>query len=262
MCRFGKICHPISMFSICHGNLLLNICLRKYNPTISLRCVVKSCSFLGTFIYEISTTRSRVSPYGFRRTCQYQLEKGLATFVRLAEENPYTGTPEQIVTLCLGIDAAATRLNDRRSLSSSEEIGINDKVFSKLRVIGKSPEATDRQRTFRDVVKGLPASYSTIHVLCSIIPAELVTGIRSKSITSHHSQCSKGICQTGSVPCSSSNRWGKRSLGCKGFFWSVFRPEETSFREGIKSTGGSTEKGLPRARGCPATSNNPDASQP
>ena len=57
-----------------------------------------------------------------------------------------------------------------------------DKVFSKLKKIGETFQGlTEKER--RDVIEGLPASYSTIHVLCSISPAELVTGVKSKNIT-------------------------------------------------------------------------------
>ena len=106
------------------------------------------------------------------------LEKGLETFLRLAEENPYTGTAEQIINLSLGIDAAATRLKKPTFLLFRDKTGINEKVFSKLRIIGNTLK-TLKDKDRREVIKGLPASYSTIHVLCSITPAELTTGIRS-----------------------------------------------------------------------------------
>lgn len=157
-----------------------------------------------------------------------QLEKGLATFVRLTEENPYTGTPEQIVTLCLGIDAAATRLKRSTFSLFREETGINDKVFSKLRVIGKTlKQLSDKER--RDVVNGLPASYSTIHVLCSISPAELVTGIRSKNISPATTVgAARAYAKQVRFPALAAADGGKGRWGAKQeHLWSVFRPEET-----------------------------------
>ena len=156
------------------------------------------------------------------------LEKGLATLVQLAEENPYTGNAEQITTLSLGIDAAATRLKGPTFSLFREETGINEKVFSKLRVIGKTlKQLTDKER--RDVVKGLPASYSTIHVLCSISPAELVTGIRNKSITPGTSvSAARAYAKQVRFPAVAAadgekGRWGAKQQ----HLWSVFRPEET-----------------------------------
>ena len=88
-------------------------------------------------------------------------EEALGTFIRFVEENPYTGTAEQIVTLSQGIAAAGTRLDASTFSIYKEQSGIGEKVFSKLKVIGKTfLKLTDKQR--RDVVKGLPASYSTI----------------------------------------------------------------------------------------------------
>ena len=160
-----------------------------------------------------------------------QLEKGLATFVRLAEENPYTGTTDQIVTLCLAIDAAATRLpRPTFSLFSEEmeEMGISDKVFSKLKVIGKTlKQLTDKER--RDVVKGLPASYSAIHVLCSLSPAELVTSIKNKSITPATTVgAARAYAKQVRFPALAAvdgekGRWGAK----QEHLWSVFRPQET-----------------------------------
>ena len=156
------------------------------------------------------------------------LEKGLETFLRLAEENPYTGTAEQIINLSLGIDAAATRLKKTTFLLFRDKTGINEKVFSKLRIIGKTLK-TLKDNDRREVIKGLPASYSTIHVLCSITPAELTTGIRSKSITSDTTvSAARAYTKQIRFPALAATDGDKGRWGTKQeHLWSVFRPEET-----------------------------------
>jgi hypothetical protein len=151
----------------------------------------------------------------------------LGTFVQLVEENPYAGTAEQIVTLSLGIAEAATQLDASTFSLFKEQSGIGEKVFSKLKVIGKTLlKLTETQR--REVVKGLPASYSTIHLLCSISPEELVTGVKSKNITPTISvrearDYTKQVRfpQMAAVN-SEKGRWGAKQEQ----LWSVFRPEE------------------------------------
>ena len=154
-------------------------------------------------------------------------EEALGTFIRFVEENPYTGTAEQIVTLSQGIAEAGTRLDASTFSLYKEQSGIGDKVFSKLKVIGKTLlKLTDKQR--RDVVKGLPASYSTIHLLCSISPEELVTGVKSKNITPSISvrearDYTKQVRfpQLAAID-GEKGRWGAK----QEHLWSVFRPEE------------------------------------
>ena len=110
------------------------------------------------------------------------VDKSIATFERFVTENPYNGTTEQIVTLSVGLAETASRL-DRSTFSLLKEgIDINDKVLSKLKVIGDTLLSIDEKRR-RDVVKRLPASYSTIHKLCALKPEELVTGTKSGVIT-------------------------------------------------------------------------------
>ena len=63
-----------------------------------------------------------------------------------------------------------------------DKSGISSKIFSKLKVIGEELlELTETKR--KSVIKGLPASYNTIHTLCSLKPEELVTGVKSKCVT-------------------------------------------------------------------------------
>ena len=105
----------------------------------------------------------------------------LTTFRRFVDENPYTGTTDQIVTLSLGI-IELSKLDRSTYSIYKDESGINEKVFSKLRVIGKTlKELTPKQR--QEVIKGLPPSYSLIHLLCSLKPEEILTSVRTKNIT-------------------------------------------------------------------------------
>jgi hypothetical protein len=99
----------------------------------------------------------------------------------LAEENPYTGTARQVITLCIGIYEASVELDAQTMRALRNELPITDKIYSKLRVIGKTCCAlptTQRQV----VMKALPDSYSTIHVLCGLKPQELHTAAKSKRI--------------------------------------------------------------------------------
>ena len=97
------------------------------------------------------------------------------------DENPYTGTTDQIVTLSLGI-IELSKLDRSTYSIYKDESGINEKIFSKLRVIGKTlKELTPKQR--QEVIKGLPPSYSLIHILCSLKPEEILTSVRTKNIT-------------------------------------------------------------------------------
>ena len=109
-------------------------------------------------------------------------EKALSRIKSVTAENPYTGTTDQIATLSLGIYEASKVLSKSVFTLYKDETGINEKIFSKLKVIGKTlQELQDDER--RNVVKALPPAYSTIHKLCSLNPRELVTGVRSGAIT-------------------------------------------------------------------------------
>jgi len=100
----------------------------------------------------------------------------------LVEANPYTGTAQQVCTLCLGIYEASVALDAKTMRAARDQIPITDKIFSKLKVVGKVLDAlTPDQRT--QVIKCLPDSYSTIHALCSLKPQELHTATKSKRIT-------------------------------------------------------------------------------
>ena len=109
-------------------------------------------------------------------------DRAMETFAQFVQQNPYTGTAEQVVTLSLGIAAAGKRLSRPTFSLWRDESGIGEKVFSKLKVIGERLGELD-DKTRRAVVKGLPASYSAIHLLCALKPEELVTAVQSGQVT-------------------------------------------------------------------------------
>ena len=109
-------------------------------------------------------------------------DKALGDFVSLVAKNPHSGTAEQVVTLSLAIADANQTLPARTFALYKEASGLGDKVFSKLKVIGERLGQLD-PKTRADVIKGLPDSYSTIQVLCSLKPEELATAIKTKQVT-------------------------------------------------------------------------------
>ena len=109
-------------------------------------------------------------------------EKGLATFKKLVAENPHTGTVQQVVNLSIGIATTAERLSPATLAIYRDASGVGEKVFSKLKVIGERIGQLD-DKIHRDVINGLPASYSTIHLLCSLKADELTTAVRTKQVT-------------------------------------------------------------------------------
>jgi hypothetical protein len=109
--------------------------------------------------------------------------RALATFQELLANNPHTGTAEQVVNLSLGIAEASQTLSAATFALYRDESGVGEKVFSKLKVIGERLGQLDA-RTRGEVLKGLPASYSTIHLLCALKSEELVTAtVKRKHIT-------------------------------------------------------------------------------
>ncbi len=110
------------------------------------------------------------------------VDAALKTFKQFVKENPCDGTAEQVVTLSLGIAEASKILDKSVFVLYKEASNISSKTFSKLKKIGERLlELTETKR--KSVIKGLPASYNTIHTLCSLKPEELVTGVKSKCVT-------------------------------------------------------------------------------
>ncbi len=157
----------------------------------------------------------------------------LTTFKRFVDENPYTGTTEQIVTLSLGI-IELSKLDRSTYSVFKDESGINEKIFSKLRVIGKTfKELTSKQR--QEVIEGLPPSYSVIHILCSLKPEEILTSVRTKNITpSTTVEGSRRYTKQIRFPHLTTNdtekgRWSSKTEN----LWSVLRPEDLPIGDDI-----------------------------
>lgn len=107
------------------------------------------------------------------------------SFKQFVAEHPYTGTAEQVCILSMGLAEAAMQL-DRSTYThyrqkTGNELGINDKVLSKLKVIGETLLKIDEKQR-REVIKKFPSSYSTIHILCSLKPDELITAVKNGTV--------------------------------------------------------------------------------
>ena len=153
----------------------------------------------------------------------------LQTFKRFVAENPYTGTAEQVVTLSLGLAAASAQLEKSTYINYRQETGISDKVLSKLKVIGETLLLIEEKKR-KDVIKCLPASYSTIHKLCALKPEELVTAAKSKVITpSLSSRAADTYVKQVRFPRAflqgDKGRWGTK----EETLYSVVRPEDKNF---------------------------------
>ena len=174
-------------------------------------------------------------------------EKSLSKIQKITDENPYTGTAEQVVTLSLGIFEASDVLSKSTFSLYRERTGINDKVFSKLKVIGKSlQELKDDER--REVMKALPPSYSTIHQLCSLRSKELVKGVRSGAITPLMSVRSAGefVKQvkfpTYKATDGEKGRWGTK----QEHLFAIYRPEGVVLTDAQRQSLGEALRGVCR----------------
>lgn len=103
-------------------------------------------------------------------------------FLLLLESNSYTGTAEQVATLCIGIHQVSQAVDGKTLRDYRDRAGINEKVFSKLKVIGKTLIPFSAE-DLNALVKVLPDSYSTIHCLCGLTQKELMTAVKTKSIS-------------------------------------------------------------------------------
>ena len=104
-------------------------------------------------------------------------------FQQLLTETKYEGSTAEVVTLSIGIHEASQSMDGKTFRQCRDSSPINEKVFSKLKVIGKTLSAVPAA-DLKSVVAGLPNSYSTIHVLCGLSSQELVTAVKSKAFTS------------------------------------------------------------------------------
>ena len=79
-------------------------------------------------------------------------------------DQAYKGSAKEIVTLSLMLAEKASEMDKSVFNILRDRMGINTKTFSKLKVIGeRMSEISDTKR--REVIKQLPASYSTIYLL-------------------------------------------------------------------------------------------------
>lgn len=157
-------------------------------------------------------------------------ERSLETFKKVVAGNPHKGTAEQIVMLSMSIAAAGKRISPVTLSIYKDASGFGDKVFSKLKVIGEHLGQLDDE-TRREVIKGVPASYSTIHLLCALKPEDLAIAVKTKQVTPKTSVRAAQIYVR-------QVRFPRQSLGGENVEkgrWSVkeetlyriFRPEET-----------------------------------
>lgn len=101
---------------------------------------------------------------------------------RLLETHSYAGEAEEVVALSIGIHKASKSLDGKTFRSIRDQSDINDKVFSKLKVIGKRLSELDKSDR-KVVVRSLPDSYSTIHCLCSLSKVEILNAVKRKFIS-------------------------------------------------------------------------------
>ena len=99
----------------------------------------------------------------------------------LVTENPYTGTAQQVITLSIGIYEASVELDARSMRALRNQLPITDKIYSKLRVIGKTCSDLPPSQ-LKVVMKAMPDSYSTIHALCGLKAQELHTAAKSRRV--------------------------------------------------------------------------------
>ncbi len=108
--------------------------------------------------------------------------KALLPYFEIAKTLDYKGSTDQIVTLSLLIDEVFSKVDSSVFAIFRDHLDIPSKIFSKLKVIGHKLNKIDDSKR-RDVVDRLPASYSTIHILCSLDAEELVTAVKSEVIS-------------------------------------------------------------------------------
>ena len=98
------------------------------------------------------------------------------------EENPYKGTAKQIANLSISIAESASKFDPSVFALYKEQTGISPKIFSKLKVIGETLLKVDKKQR-KDLINQLPASYTTIHILCSLKTKDLLTAAKKKVVT-------------------------------------------------------------------------------
>ena len=102
--------------------------------------------------------------------------------IDVVKNNPHTGTTKNIVTLSVDISKSKKSMDKSIFNLYKEKSQINDKIFSKLKVIGDKLSNLNNEN-FKEVVEQLPPSYQTIHALCSLRSEEIFTAVKTKCVT-------------------------------------------------------------------------------
>ena len=109
--------------------------------------------------------------------------KSIANAIQIAKDNPPDGTIQQVCNLSISIAESSNKMDKSIFNLYKEKIDIEPKTFSKLKVIGeKLLEANEEDK--KAIIKDLPASYGTLHIICSKLSIEEIkTAIKGKCIT-------------------------------------------------------------------------------
>ncbi len=103
----------------------------------------------------------------------------------LVKSQSLSGTTLEISTLSISVAEASASLDKATMADCRQQLeaqGIGSKVFSKLKVIGETLlQLNEHERG--ELVKRLPPSYGTIHVLCRLKPQELLTAAKTGAIS-------------------------------------------------------------------------------
>lgn len=107
----------------------------------------------------------------------------IANAIQIAKDNPPDGTIQQVCNLSISIAESSNKMDKSIFNLYKEKIEIEPKTFSKLKVIGeKLLEANEEDK--KAIIKDLPASYGTLHIICSKLSIEEIkTAIKGKCIT-------------------------------------------------------------------------------
>ena len=107
----------------------------------------------------------------------------IANAIKIANDNPFDGTIQQVCNLSISIAESSKTMDKSIFNLYKEKVGIEPKTFSKLKIIGvKLLTANEQDR--KAIIKDLPASYGTLHIICSKLSIEEIkTAIKGKCIT-------------------------------------------------------------------------------
>ena len=107
----------------------------------------------------------------------------IANAWQFAKDNPIDGNIEQVCNLSMGIAKSSNEMDKSVFNLYKEKVGIEPKSFSKLKIIGEKL-LTANEQDRKEIIKDLPASYGTLHIICSKLSIEEIkTAIKGKCIT-------------------------------------------------------------------------------